>query len=102
LKSHNREFNNMRVAFLALVAATCIGTALPAAAQSIEVGPGGVGVDLRGPRARDYDRDEYRRVERRRSRDWDETGSVGRCREVTVRERNEYGDRVTRTRRDCR
>ncbi len=92
----------MRVAFLALVAATCIGTALPAAAQSIEVGPGGVGVDLRGPRARDYDRDEYRRVERRRSRDWDETGSVGRCREVPVRERNEYGDRDTRTRRDCR
>ncbi len=93
----------MRVTLLALAAATCIGTALPAAAQSIEVGPGGIGVDIRGPRARDrdYDRDDYRRVERRRGRDWDETGSVGRCREVTVRERNEYGDRVTRTRREC-
>jgi len=97
----------MRISLLALVAATCIGSAVPAAAQSIEVGPGGVGVDIRGPRARDrdFERDEYRRdrsVERRRGRDRDETGSAGRCREVTIRERNEYGDRVTRTRRECR
>ncbi|MBM0207579.1 DUF1206 domain-containing protein [Micromonospora sp. STR1s_5] len=54
LKSHiNREFNTMRITLLALAAATCIGTALPVAAQSIEVGPGGFGVDLRGPRARE-------------------------------------------------
>ena len=98
----------MRITLLALVAATCLGTALPVAAQTFEVGPGGVGVDLRSPRQRDrdFERDEWRRdraVERRRAaRSWDETGSVGRCREVTIRERNEYGDRVTRTRRDCR
>lgn len=94
----------MRVTLVALAAATFIGTALPVAAQSIEVGPGGVGVDLRGPRARerDWERREMRREERRAGRYYDETGSVGRCREVTIRERNEYGDRVTRTRRECR
>ena len=94
----------MRMTLFALAAAACIGAAVPASAQSIEVGPGGVGVDIRGPRARDrdYDREEIRRTERRRGRDWDETGSAGRCREVTIRERNEYGERVTRTRRDCR
>ena len=94
----------MRVTLLALAAATCIATALPAAAQTFEVGPGGIGVDVRGPRARDrdWDRDDYRRVERRRARSWDETGSVGRCREVTIRERDEVGYRVTRSRRDCR
>ncbi|MGX9984584.1 hypothetical protein [Methylobacterium fujisawaense] len=37
--------------------------ALPAAAQSIDVGPGGVRVDPRSPRERD--RDEIRREERR-------------------------------------
>ena len=94
----------MRVTLLALAAATCLGTALPAAAQTFEVGPGGVGVDLRSPRQRerDFERREMRREERRGGRYYDETGSVGRCREVTVRERNEYGDRVTRTRRECR
>jgi hypothetical protein len=65
-------------------------------AQTLEVGPGGVGVDLRGPHQRERDRER-----RRAMRHWDETGSVG-CREVTIRERNEYGERVTRTRRECR
>jgi hypothetical protein len=37
--------------------------ALPAVAQSIDVGPGGVRVDPRSPRERD--RDEIRREERR-------------------------------------
>ena len=95
----------MRLTIMAIMAATCIATTVPAAAQTFEVGPGGVGVDIRGPRARDrdWDRDDHRRVERRRAaRNWDETGSVGRCREVTVRERNEYGERITRTRRECR
>jgi hypothetical protein len=98
----------MRLAIIAFAAATCIGTALPAAAQSFEVGPGGVGVDLRSERHRDRDWEgerwgRERGMERRRaSRDWDETGSVGRCREVTIRERNEDGDMITRTRRSCR
>ncbi|MGA0595100.1 hypothetical protein [Enterovirga sp. CN4-39] len=93
----------MRFTVIALAAATCIGTALPAAAQSIEVGPRGVGVDLRSPgqRERDWERDQWRRERARERRRWDETGSVRGCREVTVRERNEYGDRVTRTRREC-
>ncbi len=36
---------------------------LPASAQSIDIGPGGVRVDPRSPRERD--RDEFRREERR-------------------------------------
>lgn len=95
----------MRAAIIAIAAAACLTTALPASAQTVEVGPGGVGVDLRSPRQRerDWERDQYRQdrsAERRRDR-WDETGSIG-CREVTVRERNDYGERVTRTRRECR
>lgn len=94
----------MRTAFLAIAAAACLATALPASAQTFEVGPGGVGVDLRSPRQRerDFEREEYRRDrERERRRDrWDESSAD--CREVTIRERNEYGERVTRTRRDCR
>ncbi|MDB5511741.1 MAG: hypothetical protein JWR08_1224 [Enterovirga sp.] len=81
----------------------------PAAAQTVEIGPGGgVGLDLRSPRQRDRDelREEARRerqYERRRARRDDDlaTGTVG-CREVTIRERDEDGDTVTRTRRDCR
>ena len=94
----------MRSVLLAIAAAAAIGAAIPASAQTVEVGPGGVGVDLRSPRQRerDWERREIRREERRANRYYDETGSVGGCREVTVRERNEYGDRITRTRRDCR
>jgi hypothetical protein len=98
----------MRLTIMALMAATCIAATVPASAQTFQVGPGGIGVDVRSPaqRQRDLEREELRReraVERRRgARDWDETGSVGRCREVTVRERNEYGERITRTRRECR
>jgi hypothetical protein len=95
----------MRVTILAIAAAACIGAAIPATAQSIDVGPGGVGVDLRSPRQRerDWDREEARRDRARERRRWDETGSTrGDCREVTIRERNDYGEMVTRTRRDCR
>lgn len=48
----------------ALISASLITIpSLPAAAQSIDVGPGGVRVDPRSPRERD--RDEIRREERR-------------------------------------
>ena len=48
----------------ALISATLIAIpSLPASAQSIDVGPGGVRVDPRSPRERD--RDEIRREERR-------------------------------------
>lgn len=93
----------------ALLGATFVG-APPAVAQTVEIGPrGGVGVDLRNPRQRDRDevREEARRErdsDRRRARRDDDvaTGAVGGCREVTIRERNDYGETVTRTRRDCR
>lgn len=100
----------MRTTALAFAAAAILGGSLisiPARAQTVEVGPGGVGVDLRSPRQRerDYVREEERRDRRRAMRDQDEmsTGSVrGGCREVTIRERNDYGEMVTRTRRECR
>ena len=96
----------MRNITIPLFAALLIGgSALPAASQMVEVWPGGVGVDLRSPRQRerDIERRDFERERRAdRRRGWDETGSASRCREVTVTERNEYGDRVTRTRRDCR
>lgn len=42
----------------------------PASAQSIGIGPGGIGVDLRGPgqRRRDFERSEMRREDRREMR----------------------------------
>lgn len=95
----------MRITALAVAAAALLGIA-GAQAQTLEVGPGGVGVDMRGPRerARDEDRREEfrdrRRAERFRDRD-DYRRGGRRCREVTVRSRNEYGERVTRTRREC-
>jgi hypothetical protein len=103
----------MRSMALALSAAALLGASFvstaPASAQTLEVGPGGqVGVDLRSPRQRE--RDQLRREDMRdrdvvrRSRDDDyRTGSVrSGCREVTVRERDDDGSMVTRTRRDCR
>ena len=42
----------------------------PASAQSIGIGPGGIGVDMRGPvqRRRDFERSEMRREMRRDDR----------------------------------
>lgn len=98
----------MRFAAFAFLAATIAG-ATAVQAQTLEVGPGGVGVDLRGPRERVIERDEYprdgyrERRRRERFRDREELRAGGRgCREITVRSRNEYGERVTRTRRECR
>jgi hypothetical protein len=90
-----------RTLAFALAAATIIG-ASSVSAQTIDLGRGGPSIDLRGDRARDrdYRRDEERR-EMRRDRDIS-TGSVGRCREVTIRERDEYGNTETRRRQDCR
>lgn len=109
----------MRLTAIGLAAAVLLGatsvSAPPAAAQSIEVGPGGgIGVDLRSnrQRERDFQREEARRdrdIERRRAdrrdRDYGDvtTSSTRRgCREVTVRERNAYGEVETRRTRDCR
>jgi hypothetical protein len=49
---------------------------LPASAQSIDVGPGGVRVDPRSPRERD--RDEIRREERREEFRDGRRGPIGR------------------------
>ena len=99
----------MRTAALLVTAATILGASFASVpssiAQTIEVGPGGVGVDIRSPRQRerDWERAEARRDRWRAERRYDDvtTGSVG-CREVTIRERDEDGVMTTRRRRDCR
>ena len=96
----------MKLATIAFLAAALAGgTAVEA--QTFEVGPGGVGVDLRSPRQREreIERAEERRErfrERRRAERYEDDRPRGGCREVTVRERNDYGEMVTRTRRTCR
>lgn len=92
---------------MALAAAAMLGTTA-VSAQTIDFGRGGPSLDLRSnkQRERDYQRDEYRRDQLRSDRGYDRrdlsTGSVRNgCREVTVRERDDYGNTVTRTRRDC-
>lgn len=90
-----------RTLAFALAAATILG-ASAVSAQTIDLGPGGPSVDMRSDRARERDfRREQDRREMRRDRDIS-TGSVGRCREVTIRERDEYGNVETRRRQDCR
>lgn len=106
----------MRRVTLALAAAAVIGgigaSAPGAVAQVVDFGQGGIGLDLRSSRQRqrdveredarrEFERDDYerRREARRRARYEEEYGS--RCREVTVRERNAYGEIETRRSRDC-
>jgi hypothetical protein len=87
----------------ALAATTTFG-ASAVSAQSIDLGPGGPSVDLRSDRARERDRDrrEMRRdQERDRDREVSRRGDT-RCREVTIRERDQYGNTETRRREDCR
>ncbi|MDB5590386.1 hypothetical protein [Enterovirga sp.] len=98
----------LRATALAVAAAAMLGTSA-ASAQVIDLGRGGPQIDLRSDRQRDRERD-WRRDHHRYDRDGDRgsrydrrgltTGSVG-CREVTVRERDDYGRMVTRTTRRC-
>ena len=78
----------------------------PASAQVIDLGRGGPQIDLRSnaQRDRDFLREQMRRdmAPSRYDRRDLSTGSVRRgCREVTIRERDDDGRMVTRTRRDC-
>lgn len=105
----------LRATALALAAATIIGSA-PLSAQTIDLGGrGGPSIDLRSERQKDRD---FRREQAARDREFDRreeerdrrraarrdrdlaTGSTG-CREITVRERDDFGRTVTRTRREC-
>lgn len=99
----------LKTTAIALAAATLIGT-VPVAAQTIDLGRNGPSIDLRSDRQRERDfqreenrrdRERDRRAERRYDRDAS-TGSVGRCREVTIRERDDFGRMRTRTREECR
>ncbi len=58
------------ILFGAVIAAS-IASVVPAAAQRIDIGPGGPSIDLRSraQRERDFRREEYRRDEYRRARD---------------------------------
>jgi hypothetical protein len=73
-------------------------------AQSINVGPGGVSVDTRSPRARAVDREirEERRdrYDRHREREWRRASSRRDCRTVTTERETPRGV-VRRTTRVC-
>ena len=92
-----------QLAFAVLATATIGATAAPA--QTVDFGGGGgPSSDLRarGQRERDYQREEVRRnrdYDRRGDRYTDRSGPG--CRTVTVREQDDYGRTVTRTRREC-
>jgi hypothetical protein len=53
----------MKTMLASAVIAASLASVVPAAAQRIDIGPGGPSVDLRsrGERARDFRREEYRR-----------------------------------------
>jgi Ni/Co efflux regulator RcnB len=88
---------------IALTAATLVGGSAAVSAQSLDIGPGGPRIDLRSDRERARER-EFRREERERERDrrsYRDRGE-GRCREVTVRERDSYGNVEVTRRRECR
>lgn len=98
----------LRATILAFVTATTLG-ATAASAQQVIV-PGGPSIDFRseGQRERDFRREERRRdraMERRaeerefRRDRMDRRG--GGCRTITVRERDDFGRTVTRTREEC-
>jgi hypothetical protein len=79
-------------------------SASAASSQTLQLGPGGPSVDFRSPEQRQ--REEWRERQRDRAvRNYDRetTGSVGRrdCREVVVRERDEFGNSETRRELRC-
>ncbi len=93
---------------LGIAVALTVLAAGGASAQSINIGPGGIGVDVDGPRRVDrIERRVIREVEpedrvvvRRRVRDIESTGST-RCRTTIVRRENRFGELVTRRIREC-
>lgn len=97
----------LRATALAFAAAAMLGSGV-ASAQTIDLGRGGPSIDRRSDRQRerDFERRQMRRDGEYGRRGYDRnnltTGSVrGGCREVTIRERDDFGRTVTRTRRDC-
>lgn len=91
----------------AIVAAIVLAGA--AQAQTINLGPGGIGIDTRSPRDRAIDREirreerfrereRERRAERRAERRFERRGE--RCRTVTTREETRRGV-IRRTTRIC-
>lgn len=90
-----------------VIAAAAMLGATAVSAQTIDFGRGSPSIDLRSNKQRDRDSQrEQLRDNRYGSRGYDRrdlsTGSVrSGCREVTVREQDDYGRTVTRTRRDC-
>ena len=94
----------MKLLLSALVAGV-LATAGGAYAQSINIGPGGVGIDPRTPRDRAIDRaerreDRMRRDERRDRREFRAERRGRDCRTTTVREDTPRGV-VRRTTRVC-
>lgn len=70
-------------------------------AQSINIGPGGVGIDTRTPHERAIDREmRHERYERAREREWRRARYRDDCRTVTTERETPRGT-VRRTTRVC-
>ncbi len=91
---------------LSIIFALTLAGVTAASAQSFNVGPRGIGVDVDGPdrhgarRERSWDGDRDERVLPRRGRDVRATGAVG-CRTTTVRRENRFGKMTTERIREC-
>ncbi len=91
---------------LGIIIALALAGATAASAQSFNVGPRGIGVDVDGPdrrlesreRRRTDDREE--RVLSRREREVRATGGVG-CRTTIVRRENRFGKMTSERIREC-
>ena len=89
----------LRITAVAALAAGIL-TAPMASAQVVDLGRGGPRIDLRSPEQRYEDRAQRRMMMRDRAYEG-RRGYGDGCRTVQVTRTDDYGRRVTRTRRDC-
>ncbi|MET0429888.1 MAG: hypothetical protein ABW026_15500 [Microvirga sp.] len=85
--------------------AVALLSASAASSQTIQLGPSGPSVDFRSPEQRQREDMRDRQRDRAvRGYDRESTGSVGRrdCREVVVREQDEFGNSETHREMRCR
>ena len=87
-------------AAIALTLLLTIPASVPASAQGVRIGPGGVTVDLDRDRGLRFDRGFDRRRDFNRRRGF--RHGFERCRTIVERRRNRSGELVTRRNRICR
>jgi hypothetical protein len=93
----------LRITAVAAFAAGMLAAPM-ASAQVVDLGRGGPRIDLRSPEQRYEDRAQRRMMMRDQDRAYGSRYEGRRgdgCRTVQVTRTDDYGRRVTRTRRDC-